>query len=290
MWNATTAKMLAVDGSIKLVGPATDSSGYVTALIAGATRRPDALSFHAYGGWLVSQSDQVLFNSLGDIVGSLIRMRSWGIPVWVTELNVTGAGTDDPTHRPYSGYGAAWGASAFRLLALGGATTIFQYEFAHPDNPAFQLVDPTTGTPRLPYWRDYYLARYFPPGSTLLWAWSSLSGVETLAVRAPGSGNVRVLLVNRQVDSPTAVGGPGLPATVQVTVGNLRGISQVSLRQFDDATPLASGPPATPLPVGNSATVSFSGYGAAILEFVTGSERDEDETDGRGDGALGPWY
>jgi hypothetical protein len=278
MWNTTTAKMLAVDSSIKLLGPATDASGYVTALIAGAARKPDALSFHGYGGWLVSQSDQFLFDSIGDIVGSLLRMRTWGIPVWVTELNVTAAGIDDPTHRPYNGYGAAWGASAFRLLALGGATTIFQYEFAHPDNPVFQLVDPLTGRPRLPYWRDYYLARYFPPGSTLLWAKSSLSGVEALAARAPGSPNVRVLLVNRQVDSATAVGGPGLPATVQLAVANLGRVTQVSLRQLDDSTPLDTGPPAVALPVGNNATVSFSGYGAAIIEFaVAGSGRYEND-------------
>lgn len=278
MWNATTAKMLAVDGSLKFLGPATDAPEYVTALIAGSVRKPDALSYHGYAGGLVSQSDQFLFDGLSGIVSSLVRLRAWGFPVWVTELNVTAAATDDPTHRPYNAFSAAWGASAFRLLALGGATTVFQYEFAHPDNPIFQLVDPDTGTPRLPYWRDYYLARYFPPGSALLWSRSSLAGVETLAARAPGSRNVRVLVVNRQVDTPTAVGGPGLPATVQVTVGNLRGITQVNLRQFDDATPLDSGPPATLLPVGNSATVSFSGYGAAILEFVATS-RDEDDGD-----------
>jgi hypothetical protein len=281
MWNATTVKMLAVDPSVKFLGPATDAPQYVTALIAGAARKPDALSYHGYGGWLVDQSDQFLFDGLGGVVNSLLRMRAWGIPVWVTELNVTAAATDDPTHRPYNAYGAAWGASAFRLLALAGATTIFQYEFAHPNNPIFQLVDPATGTPRLPYWRDYYLARYFPPGSRLLFAMSSLSGVETLAVRAPDSSNVRVLVVNRQVDNPAAVGGPGLPATVQVNVRNLRGITQVTLRQLDDATPLESGPPATVLPTGNSATVTFGGYGAAILEFVTTREQND------GDGEHG---
>jgi len=279
MWNAATAKMLAVDPSIKLLGPATDATEYVTGLIAGAARRPDALTYHGYGGWLVEQSDQFLFDSLDGIVGSLLRMRAWGIPVWVTELNVTGAGGDDPTRRPYNAYGAAWGASAFRLHALGGAATIFQYEFAHPDNPIFQLVDPVTGVPRLPYWRDYHLARYFPPGSRLLFARSSQPGVETLAVRAPNSSNVRVLVVNRQVDGPTVVGGPGLPATVQVSVRNLRGISQVTVRQIDDATPLASGPPLTMLPVGNTATVTFGGYGVAILEFVARSYGDQDDDD-----------
>jgi hypothetical protein len=282
MWNATTTKMLAVDPSIKLIGPATDAVQYVTALAAGAVRKPDALSYHGYGGGDVTHTDQFHFDGLDELVNSLVRMRALGIPVWVTELNVN-AGPDDPTHRPYNAYGAAWGASAFRRLALGGASTIFQYEFAHPDNPNFQLVDQATGLPRLPYWRDYYLARYFPPGSRLLSATSSQSGIETLAVRAPRSRNVRVLVVNRQVDSPIAIGGPGLPETVQVTVANLRGVTQVSLRQLDDSTPLASGPPAIALHVGNTATVSFSGYGAALLEFVTARDRDEEDGDD-GDG------
>jgi hypothetical protein len=277
MWNATTAKMLAVDPSIKLLGPATDATEYVTALISGAARKPDALSYHGYGGWLVEQSDQFLFDGLDGIVGSLLRMRAWGIPVWVTELNVTAAGSDDPTHRPYNAYGVAWGASAFRLLALGGAATIFQYEFVHPDNPIFQLVDPLTGVPRLPYWRDYYLARYFPPGSRLLFASSSQPGVETLAVRAPNSPNVRVLVVNRQVDSPIVVGGPGLPATVQVSVRNLRAVTQITLRTIDDSTSLVNGPSLTTLPAANTATVTFSGYGVALLEFVTRADGDDDD-------------
>lgn len=273
MWNATGQKMLAVDPSIKLIGPATDAPDYISALMTDALRKPDVVSFHGYGGWTVAQSDQFLFDGLDGIVRSLTQTRALapGIPVWLTELNTNSAWGDDPTHRPYNAYGAAWGASAFRLLALGGASELFQYELVHPDNPMFQLVDPATGVPRLPYWRDYYLARYFPPGSTLLSSSSSVAGIETLAARAPGSTNVHVLVVNRNVDSPSAVGGPGVPATVEVSVADLSGVTQVSLREFNDATPLTSGPPATALPVGENATVTFTGYGAAILDFITSS-------------------
>jgi hypothetical protein len=273
MWNATSAKMLAVDPSIKLIGPVTDAVPYVAALIAGAVRRPDALSYHGYGGGEASHTDQFHFDGLDEIVNSLVRMSVWGIPVWVTELNLN-SGPDDPAHRPYGAFGAAWGASAFRRLALGGAEAVFPYEFAHPDNPNFQMVDPATGVPRLPYWRDYHLARSFPPGSRLLSATSSLAGIETLAARVPHSRSLRVLVVNRQVDGATAVGGPGLPATVQVSVANLGEVTQVSLRQIDDATPLVAGPPATSLPVGDTVTLSFTGYGVAILEFVTAADRD----------------
>jgi hypothetical protein len=278
MWNAAVPRMLAVDPSIKFIGPVASPQGnasgnYFTTLLGGASRKPDVLSFHGYGGWQTTQTDQEIFGGISALVGYLGQVRGWepNIPIWMTELNVNAAWSDDPTHRPYNAFSAAWGASAFRNLALGGAAALFEYEFAHPSNPSFQMVDPTTGKHRLPYWRDYYLARYFPPGSTLLSATSSLAGVETLAARAPGSTNVRVLVVNRQVDSPTAVGGPGLPATVQVGVTNLTGVTAVALRQLDNSTPLAGGPLAMSLPTGNTATVEFGGYGAALLEFVTGS-------------------
>jgi hypothetical protein len=278
MWNATVSKMLAVDPSIKFIGPVASPQGngtgnYFTSLLAGATRKPDVLSFHGYGGWLTTQGDQEIFDSIDTLVALLGQVRSWApdIPVWITELNVNAAWGDDPTHRPYNAYGAAWGASAFRRLALGGAAALFQYEFAHPSNSNFQMVDPATGQPRLPYWRDYYLARYFPPGSMLLGSSSSVGGVETLAARAPGSSNVHVLIVNRQVDTSAPVGGAGLPATVQVNVANLSGVTEVSLRQLDGATSIVNGPPAIALPTGSRATVTFSGYGAALLDFVTSS-------------------
>jgi hypothetical protein len=272
MWNATAARMLAVDDTIKLLGPATDAPDYVSALVSGAERKPDALTFHAYGGWLASQTDQFLFDGLDGIVDSLVRMRSWGIPVWVTELNISAAATDDPAHRPYNAFGAAWGASAFRRLALAGAATVFQYEFAHPTNPIFQMVDPQTGIPRLPYWRDYYLGRLFPPGSVLLPVRTTGDGIEALAVRAPASRSVRVLVINRQVDGPTARGGTGLPATIRVTLGNFGSITHISEWLLNDVTPLASGPVETVLPAADSVTVSFDGYGVAILEFVAATE------------------
>jgi hypothetical protein len=282
MWNAAVPRMLAVDPALRLIGPTTPAPAYVTALLAGAQRKPDVVSFHGYGGWLNTQSDQFLLNTLDQMVDSLLWARTIApVPIWYTELNVQATHEEDPARRPYNAYGAAWGASAFRRLALGGAAAIFQYEFAHTGSANFQMVDFITGQPRLPYWRDYYLARYFPPGSTLLSSTSTLAGVETLAVRAPASRDVNVLVVNRQVDSPTAVGGRGLPATVQVSVRNLQEITQVTLRTFDDTTPLAGGPPPVPLPVGNSATVTFSGYGAAILTFVSNAEVEEREVAGR---------
>jgi hypothetical protein len=100
---------------------------------------------------------------------------------------------------------------------------------------------------------------------------SNLSGVETLAVRPPGSTTVNVLVINRQVDSAAAVAGRGRPVVVQVAVKNLPGVSSVTARLLDDTTPLDTGPAAVTLPVGSSVTVSFAGYGAALLEFISRS-------------------
>jgi len=285
MWNAAAPRMLAVDPSIKLVGPATANattagdSDYLPALMSRAAHKPDIVSFHGYGGWLSSQTDRFLFVGgdgsfgLDGIERGLARVKAWapGVPVWVTELNVNSAFDQRrEAQRAWDGFGAAWGASAFRRLALGGADALFQYQFSHPELRQFSLVDAQSGAPLLPYWRDYYLARYFPPGSTVLSSSSSLAGVETLAVRPPGSANVHVLVVNRQLDSATAVGGPGAPAAMRVNVRNLAGLTALTIRSLDASTPLDTGPAARMLPVEAAVTVNFSGYGVALLEFVAG--------------------
>ena len=285
MWNASAPAMLAVDPGIKLIGAATSSAGttnvpdYLPALMANATPKPDVVSFHAYGGWSNAQTDRFFFDGdvgccgIAGIERGLVQVQAEapGIPVWITELNVnSGWSEDDPTQRPWNAFGAAWGASAFQRLARHGAQAIFEFQFAHPSLHQLSLIEIDTGRPLLPYWRDYYLARYFPPGSTLVSASSSNPEVETLAVRPPGSSDVHVLVVNRQVDSDTATGGAGLPASVSVTLDDVPGIVGVTVRQIDSATPLATGPDLRTMQGANSVTVDFSGYGLALIEFVTG--------------------
>ena len=144
---------------------------------------------------------------------------------------------------------------------------LHQYQFV--ESSQFGMVDLVSGTPLLPYWRDYYLARAFPAGSTILGSSSTSPGIEVLAARAPGSTNVRVLVINRQVPSATALGAPGLPATVQVNLSGIGSVNSLTMRMLDDATPAASGPALVALIPGTSASLAFGGYGAAILEFST---------------------
>jgi len=115
MWNAAVPRMLAVDPSIKFIGPVASPQGnasgnYFTTLLGGASRKPDVLSFHGYGGWQTTQTDQEIFGGISALVGYLGQVRGWepNIPIWMTELNVNAAWSDDPTHRPYNAFSAAW--------------------------------------------------------------------------------------------------------------------------------------------------------------------------------------
>jgi hypothetical protein len=283
MWNGAVPRMLAIDPAIKLIGPATAQAftasrpDYIPALLDGAARKPDMISFHAYGGWSNSQSDWFFLEGAAGKFGlpaiaqetAGVRAVARGTPIWITELNVNSASDrDDPAERPWTAFGAAWGASAFRLLALGGADAVFQYRFSHPDLRQLSLVDERTGSPLLAYWRDYYLARYFPPGSEILSSTSSHAGIEVLAARPPGSHDVHVLVVDRVPDGGSTLGGPGQAASVRVEVrGPGRGRA-VRLRMVDTRTALDTGPLETPLGRGGPARVEFLGYGAAFLAFV----------------------
>jgi hypothetical protein len=279
MWNAVVPQMRAIDPTIKLVGPATANVDtgytpeYIPTLMASATYKPDAVSFHGYGGWDNSQGDLEIFDGgpdtdgLAYIVNGVDQVRAWapGKPIWITEMNVNSDWGNDPAKRPSTAYGVAWGATAFRNLALKGVELINQFDII--DSPQFGLVSDTTGAPYMPYWNNKLLSQAFPPGSTILSSSTSKSDILPLAVQKP-DGTISILIVNRQVNSSTSVGGPGLPATVAV---RLQGITPtaISLQQIDRATNPATGPTIVRLPVSTAAQVSFAGYGMAVLTIRT---------------------
>jgi len=279
MWNAVVPLMRAVDPTIRLVGPATANvdtgytPDYIPTLMASATYKPDAISYHGYGGWDNSQYDSEIFDGgphtdgLAYIVNGVDKVKAWapGEPIWITEMNVNADWGNDPAKRPWSAYGVAWGATAFRNLALKGVALVNQFEFT--DSAQFSLIDGTTGVPYLPYWRDKLLSQAFPAGSTILSSNSSHADILPLAVRKY-DGTISILVINRQVNSSTSVGGPGLPAVVTV---QLQGITPtaISLQQIDSATNPATGPATVNLPVSKTPHVSFTGYGIAMLTIST---------------------
>jgi hypothetical protein len=120
MWNAVTTAMLKVDPSLKFVGPATagaqfgssvtSGNDYIDKLMAGATVKPAAISWHGYGYWDNSVTDQTIFD--GDSSGSggigpgivsparTIAATYPGVPQWLTEVNVNAAWGNDTYQRP----------------------------------------------------------------------------------------------------------------------------------------------------------------------------------------------
>lgn len=290
MWNAAAPRMRAVDPTIRLAGPATSAAmtgktpDYLQVLMSDAAIKPDVVTFHAYGSYSPDETDGCLFDNAPPIgrkcfqgglpllLDGLRRVRSWapGTETWLTELNVLASYGNDPRARNWNALGAAWQASAFARLSAAGADSLFQYSFVHPGGNQFSLLDwtkgSTFGTPLLPYWTGYYLARFFPPGSVILRSKVSQSGVDALAVRL-ASGEIHVLLVNRKVATSSDVGGAGVPAAIQVTVSGIAQPKTVTLWQLDGQTPLPDGPQAQVIGPGAGASVSFSGYGVAILEL-----------------------
>ena len=275
MWNAVVPSMRAVDPSIKVVGPATanvetgQDPEYVPDLMQHAIYKPDVISYHGYGGWDNSQGDLEMFDGgpdtdgLAYIVNGVDTVRAWapGKPIWLTEMNVNADWGNDPARRPWTAYGVAWGATAFRNLGLKGVALLNQYDFI--EIPQFGLIDDTTGATNPGYWRDMLLNQSFPPGSTILRSSSSKADILALAVRQ-SNGTINILVINRQVNSPSSVGGPGLPATLTV---QLQGITPaaISLQKIDGSTNSSREPQIVTLSPSTSLQVSFNGYGMAIL-------------------------
>ena len=134
----------AVDPAIKLVGSTGDvntgyTPDYIPTLMASSIYKPDVVSFHGYGGWDNSQSDLEMFDGgpdtdgLAYIVNGVDKVRAWapGKPIWITEMNVNSDWGNDPAKRPWTAYGVAWGAAAFRNLALKGVELINQFDFRY---------------------------------------------------------------------------------------------------------------------------------------------------------------
>ena len=266
MWNRVASKMLAVDPSLKLVGPAVSGSApeYVPTLLQRAQHKPDVLSFHLYGGGNNSDTDTAMFSGLAS--GVAAADPSWNTPIWVTELNVNSDyETQDPHGRPSGPFGVAWGASAFRALALAGVTLLHQYDFV--DEQLFGLVDARSGSTRLPYWRDVLLSRAFPVGSRVVRSTSSAAGVETLAARRP-DGILSVLVVNRSVRDDGETSGSGMPGSVTVQVQGATPTA-IELRQLDRSTDPSREPPAVSVPPATELSFSSPGYGMALFEINT---------------------
>ncbi len=277
MWNAVTRKMLAVDPTIRFVGPAAANgqfgsgagTDYFSTLEQGARVKPAALSFHGYGYWDNTVSDRVIFNGDRSGAGGIPDMARTArslhhaypaTPIWMTEVNVNADWGNDPLGRPSKAFGAAWWGSAFVRLAGDGVSLMHEYDFV--DAPQFGLISDTTGRRRLPYWTVKGLDAAFPPGSTRLQTRVSGRGIDALAARRP-DGSLVVLVVNRRISS--ARPGQGEAARIAVSLPPTAART-IHIQRIDSRTSLRHGPGTTTVR-GANAVVRFRGYGLAILTY-----------------------
>jgi hypothetical protein len=284
MWNAVTAKMLAVDPGLRFVGPATaggqfgSSAGvgndYITQLERDGKVKPYAISFHGYGYWENTAPDKWIFD--GDNTGAggipdsvrtarLVHRTYPGTPIWITEMNVNADWGGDPHNRPASAFGAAWWASAYTQLAPAGVQLINQYDIS--ESPQFGMIDDQTGRPLLQYWIVKTIDDAFPVGSERLSASSADPNVQVLAARRP-DGKVSILVVDRRVDAANPRGGRGLPADVELTLNGLSATA-ITSKQIDASTSATNGPATATLPLGSPIAVHFPGYGLALVTVAT---------------------
>src|SRR3954447_10996659 len=260
MWNAVTAKMLAVDSTLKFVGPATAggqfgagtgaNNDYVKTLMTNATPKPSIISFHGYGYWDNAVGDKVIFDGDGssepnggidDITAAAASVHATypTTPMWISEINVNAAWSNDPHGRPWGPLGVAWWGSTYAQLAPLNVSILHQYNIV--ESPQFGLINAQTGQPMLPYWTVKTLNAAFPSNSTLLQTSSPDPNIQLIAARRP-DGKISVLVVNRRGDSASPSGGAGLSADVNVGLDATP--SAVTLQQIDSSTPVTTGPAA----------------------------------------------
>jgi hypothetical protein len=287
--------MLQVDPTLKFVGPATAGSQfgssnatgnqYIDDLMTNAVTKPAAISFHGYGYWDSSVSDKLIFDGdasdpaskcCGGITGMVagattVRSAYPGTPVWLTEVNVNADWGFDPTKlpRPATELGAAWWGAMFAQLAPLGVGVIHQFDLVNGD-PQFSLINSGTGDPYVAYHVFQLLDQAFPLGSTLLSSSSDDPGIVSLAAKKP-DGTISILVVNRKLVFDgvlTSCGAGGVPTAVDISLPDQP--TSVSLQQLDktniDCTTGAATAPATQtLTPAQKTTVTFPGYGIALL-------------------------
>jgi hypothetical protein len=276
--------MLAVDPTLKFVGPATaggqfgsGNSGnqYVDTLMMGAVRQPDVISFHGYGYWDNTVTDKWIFD--GDNTGSGgipdIKLSATRIhtnypskPMWITEMNVNADWGMDTHHRPWNEFAAGWWASAFTELAPLNVAKLDHYNVV--ENPQFGLLDYDTGNPYLAYWILKTLNAGFPFNCQRLSATSpDTLQIETTAVRKP-NGQITVLVADRKVDPANPRAGHGLPLDINVVLNGITPTA-ITLTQIDVTTNPVTGPTTVNLPPASPVSLHFPGYGLALLTITT---------------------
>jgi hypothetical protein len=187
------------------------------------------------------------------------------LPIWIDEMNVNAAWGEDSHHRPWNEFAAAWWASAYSELSPLNVAMLDQYNVV--ESPQFGLLDYDTGNPYLAYWILKTMNASFPANCVRLDAASpDRHLIETTAARRP-DGKITVLVADRRIDPAHPLAGPGLPEDVTVVLNGITPAA-ITLQQIDANTNPVTGPTTVVLPSQSPISLSFPGYGLALLTIT----------------------
>ncbi len=285
MWAITTQRMHKVDPSIKFVGPTVSDPRNLTYLDAvyHLPLPPDVISFHGYAGPNTAQ-DKELQKGGGDAIGIngislaiehlLVALDARGfssIPILLDEYNVSPDGDDDPFKRGWNNFGVALGGSLFiknTKLSTVHPIGFIPFQFVEVGAQRLSAINPQTGAPMLPYWRDLLLRQAVQKGDSMLKTVVTSSHVDVLATVRASQSSIQVLIANSDVTA-AGVGTQGENTSITLNIAKLLGKppKSIVLRVIDATTNPISGPNQLTLDPTVNPQINFKGYGLALVEL-----------------------
>ncbi|MDO8650743.1 MAG: hypothetical protein Q7R66_00940 [Undibacterium sp.] len=285
MWAITTQRMRAVDPTIKFVGPSVSDPRNLSYMNAVLTLRfpPDVISLHGYAGPNTAQDIELLHGG-GDAIGIdgisaaikkvLAALDVSGLPkvaLLLDEYNVSPDGNDDAFSRGWNNFGVALGSSMFiKNALLSGSHSIgfIPFQFVEAGGQRLSVINPRTGTPLLPYWRDRLIRQAVQAGDRSLKV-ATTSQVDVLAMLHEDGSSISILIANSNVTS-AGKGTQGENLSLQLKVSSLSGkqAKSISVTVIDASTNPVIGPLAVTKDPTVNPMINFQGYGLALVELT----------------------
>ncbi|HEX8837889.1 MAG TPA: hypothetical protein VF748_13185 [Candidatus Acidoferrum sp.] len=300
MYNTVVPAMLAVDPAIKFSAlelsdfdfqegdPRNNLPTFVQpANAGGVSAQVNIVSTHFYSSCDQQDSDAKIFGTIPGFVNDVkyfyqeLQLRSdlANVPVWVTENNVNadfsdphGNSTCNPSQkfvldlRGTSAFFAAWRPYVFSQLGKAGNQALYHWDY--DADAQFGEVDYNSGSKRLSYWVDYWLAQMYPqtPATPdiLSVTITEAATVETLATKN-SDGSVRLMVADRAVLSPSDNNGTGDARTVILDISALGNFTSASQLNMGATTDVTNGPQPSPMTLAPKLTVTLPGYGVSFV-------------------------
>jgi hypothetical protein len=291
MYNAAVPAMQSVDPSLKFVAIelCCSSESWVQTFAAGLHSGVpvDAVASHYYSSCNQKDTDADLFATVPGFASSIQTIYGYlsanpalaTAPVWITENNVNadfdkGGGisacngtTFVTDKRGSSAFFSAWRPYVFSQVGQAGARALYHWDF--DADAQYGEVDFATGSTKLSYWVDHWLAKMFPSGlgqQSVQFTNSDTADIEVLPV-INTDGSAVIMISNHAVASANDNNGSGLTAKISLDVSALGSFTSGSEVMIDAKTSPANGPASATISPQSPITVNFGGYGVAFIKL-----------------------